>query len=379
MAYSLMILGHRCNILIMTFSNLLPFITFFISTLAMASPAYFDDARRAASEGRYQNVVEVLSLAIADQSFDPDNLADAYSNRGIAYSLLKDHSAALADLNRAIEVNPEHLQALNHLGVFAQHVEKNDVAAASWYGKSAQLGHAASQVKLGNLYREGRGVAMNPAMAVTLYTSAQKQGYSDAYVPLAEMYLKGWGTEVNYQRALELLHLGVAEGSITGRYFLGRVYENGWGAEQDLQQAIIHYRQVAFQGFAPAQRALGDLYRKGRGYQKDLIEAAKWYQLATEQGDPLAANQLAWLLATCPVKELCNGAVAVEYASIATTANPSASNLDTLAAAHARVGEFDEAVTIIHQISLDHSLSERVRTRYSSRLELYQNGIPYQL
>lgn len=216
-------------------------------------------------------------------------------------------------------------------------------------------------------------------MAVALYTNAEKQEYSAAYVPLAEMYLKGWGTEVNYQRAVELLHLGITEGRITGRYFLGRVYENGWGAEQDLQKAIAQYRQVAFQGFAPAQRALGDLYRKGLGYQKDLIEAAKWYQLATEQGDPLAANQLGWLLATCPIKELCNGAAAVNYATIATTANPSASNLDTLAAAHARVGDYDEALSLIHQIASDQSLSARVRSRFSSRLKLYQNGIPYQL
>jgi TPR repeat protein len=231
----------------------LPYILVCISTLTMASPAYFEDARRAASEGCYQNVVEVLSVAIDDQSLDPNNLADAFSNRGIAYSLLKDYTAAIADLNKAIELNPAHLLALNHLGTLAQQVEKNDVTAASWYQKAAQLGHAASQVKLGNLHREGRGVAMSPAMAVALYTNAEKQEYSAAYVPLAEMYLKGWGTEVNYQRAVELLHLGITEGRITGRYFLGRVYENGWGAEQDLQKAITQYRQAAFQGFAPVQ------------------------------------------------------------------------------------------------------------------------------
>ncbi|MFT6434768.1 MAG: TPR repeat protein [Candidatus Azotimanducaceae bacterium] len=207
---------------------------------------------------------------------------------------------------------------------------------------------------------------MNPAMAVTLYTSAEKQEYSEAYVPLAEMYLKGWGTEVSYQVASQAV-------------IFWEESMNGWGAEQDLQKAIAQYRQVAFQGFAPAQRALGDLYRKGLGYQKDLIEAAKWYQLATEQGDPLAANQLGWLLATCPIKELCNGAAAVNYATIATTANPSASNLDTLAAAHAIVGDYDEAASLIYLIASDQSLSARVRSRFSSRLELYQNGILYQL
>jgi tetratricopeptide (TPR) repeat protein len=129
--YLLMILLGRCNILMMTFRDFLPYILVCTSTLAMASPAYFEDARRAASEGRYQNVVEVLSVAIDDQSLDPNNLAGAFSNRGIAYSLLKDYTAAIADLNKAIELNPEHLLVLNDLGTLAQQVEKNDVTAAS--------------------------------------------------------------------------------------------------------------------------------------------------------------------------------------------------------------------------------------------------------
>jgi TPR repeat protein len=60
-------------------------------------------------------------------------------------------------------------------------------------------------------------------------------------------------------------------------------------------------QKAAVQGHAPSQGALGYLFRRGNGVDKDFIEATKWYRLAAEQGDVLAANRLAWLMAACPV------------------------------------------------------------------------------
>jgi hypothetical protein len=52
------------------------------------------------------------------------------------------------------------------------------------------------------------------------------------------------------------------------------------------------------------------------------------------------------------------------------------SNLDSLAAAYARVGEFDKAITTIGRIM---QMKNTRQSKYTGWLDLYEQGIPYQL
>src|SRR5690606_19068411 len=65
----------------------------------------------------------------------------------------------------------------------------------------------------------------------------------------------------------------------------------------------------------------------------------------------LALNNLAWILATCPVDELRDGQEALFYARAACVQTDweEANFLDTLAAAHAEVGNFAEAIRLVQQ------------------------------
>ncbi len=352
------------------------FITLFSS---LCSASVFTAAQQAAAEGRYDQVISILTEAIDGDALPEEEVAIAYSNRGIAYSLLKRYGLAVKDLNTAIRLNPEHPLTLNHLGILAEHVELDFVSAANWYEKAAALGYPASQVNLGNLYRTGRGVDENADTAARYFLMAVQQNYDAAYVALGDMYLTGEGVARNEARGLELLREGVARGVVTGNYHLGVAAERGWGVTQDFRAAARFYRISALQGHAPSQGALGFLYRRGQGVDKDFVEAVKWYSLAAEQGDVVAANRLAWLLATCPIKEVCNGEVALEYAGLAVKAERSATNLDSLAAAYARVGEFDRALAVINEILRNNTLSDAARRKYTRRIERYRNGIPFQL
>ena len=67
--------------------------------------------------------------------------------------------------------------------------------------------------------------------------------------------------------------------------------------------------------------------------------------LALEPGLAAAANDLAWTLATCPDEKVRNGRQAVELAEKLCPPNtePPVEFLDTLAAAYAEVGRFDDA------------------------------------
>ena len=359
--------------------RMLALLLFLVSVSLNAMPPEFDLAQQAAAEGRYEDVTMILSEIIAGDSLTRADMAIAYSNRGIAFSLMNDYSAAKRDLNEAIQLNPSHQLSLNHLGILAEHVEQDIAAAAVWYGQASDLGYPASMVNLGNLKRSGRlGRAAN-VEAFLLFQRAWELGYETALAPLGEMYLYGRGVSKDTEKGLGLLTMAVEAGQITAHYELGRAYENGVGVDRDYRLAAEHYRLAAIEGHAASQGALGYLYRRGHGFIKNFVEAARWYRLAAEQGDVTAANRLAWIMSTCPVKEVCNGRVAKEFAQLAVTADPSATNLDSLAAAHARMGEFDEALAVIEKLLSEQELSPSARAKYARRIVRYRNGIPFQL
>ena len=349
-----------------------------LTALASDIPV-FDQAQVAATEGRYEDVVNLLTGSIVSGSLDQEDLAVALGNRGIAFSLLEQYDAAYEDLERAVSLKPDHLLTLNHLGILAEHVDQDFERAAGWYRRAADLGYPASQVNLGNLFRFGLGVERNLPLAVALYEAAAAEDYSVAFVALGEMYMDGMGVEKDFDKGLELLRRGVDRGVVTGHYYLGLAYSRGEGVGQDYETALLHLREAAIKGHAPSQGEIGYMYRKGFGVDKDFLEAAKWYRLAAEQGDVTAANRLAWLMATCPIAAVCNGRVALEFARFAVGSDRSATNLDSLAAAHARLGEFNRAMEVISEIIAMPTLSESTQRKYARRLERYRNGIPFQL
>ncbi|NIM70661.1 MAG: hypothetical protein GTO48_09480, partial [Xanthomonadales bacterium] len=72
---------------------------------------------------------------------------------------------------------------------------------------------------------------------------------------------------------------------------------------------------------------------------------------AANPGDVAVANNLAWLLATCPEPRYRNGPRALRLARQAceATAHKSPPLLDSLAAAYAETGQFDQAVATTRQ------------------------------
>jgi Zn-dependent protease len=95
-----------------------------------------------------------------------------------------------------------------------------------------------------------------------------------------------------------------------------------------------------------------------------------------------AHNNVAWLLATCPVDALRNGHEAVEHATWACNAtgwsNPSC--LGTMAAACAEVGDFGQAVRWQERALADPKYRQTYgEATLSDRLRLYEHGMPCRL
>ncbi|MEM7588515.1 MAG: hypothetical protein AAF560_34320, partial [Acidobacteriota bacterium] len=96
-----------------------------------------------------------------------------------------------------------------------------------------------------------------------------------------------------------------------------------------------------------------------------------------ETGSMVAQNNLAWLLATCSDPAYHDGEAAVRFAGMAVLQNEdSVAYRDTLAAAYARAGRFEDAVRAQRK-ALSMLEEGADRSGFEQRLELYRNGEAY--
>jgi Tfp pilus assembly protein PilF len=115
---------------------------------------------------------------------------------------------------------------------------------------------------------------------------------------------------------------------------------------------------------------------------KQFARARADYEMAVRL-DPESGythNALAWFLATCPDNKVADGkkAVAAAVRACELTEYGNAFFLDTLAAAHAAAGDFDEAVRRQKQaLDVPDGFPEEQKGSARQRLELYQMKKPY--
>lgn len=130
-----------------------------------------------------------------------------------------------------------------------------------------------------------------------------------------------------------------------------------------------------------ARTALAD-WLEARGDYAGAAAALRAGLAALPESAELA-NNLAWLLATCPDARVRDGAEAVRWAqqAVGATGRGNASILGTLAAALAEAGRFGEAISTAQEAarradaSHERSLAERLR----ERIRLFEQGRAYRV
>ncbi len=124
-------------------------------------------------------------------------------------------------------------------------------------------------------------------------------------------------------------------------------------------------------------------YRRGLAHGKKgrYDRAIQDYDQAIrlKPGSAQGYNELAWLLATAKVAQYRDGRRAVELARKAVSLKDTANHRDTMAAAYAEAGRFDDAARELeHAISLLRSTGIKNKIEdFQSRLDLYRSGRPY--
>lgn len=147
---------------------------------------------------------------------------------------------------------------------------------------------------------------------------------------------------------------------------------------ESYEDAIADYQRAAELGSDSAvyRADLADAYQ----FLGRWEEAAQAYRAAVSINNslPRAYQNAAWLMATCPDEKLRNVELALSAAkkAIDVGGGLTPQTLDTLAAATAAAGRYQEAVKLQKQ-AIEMSPDEDERVELSQRLELYQRGQPY--
>lgn len=157
----------------------------------------------------------------------------------------------------------------------------------------------------------------------------------------------------------------------------------------DPQASLALLQQAASSGHGSAAALLGEFYHIGLYVQKNLATAKALYEQAAKRGSLTATNNLAWLLATT-LSELADPQAAVAMIQPLVVYLGNWQHLDTLAAAHARLGNMDLAIELQDQallrasnqaqqtedVSDSASLSDTM-VEMENRLHAYKDSVPY--
>lgn len=274
----------------------------------------------------------------------------------------------------------EHLLAMLNLAASYRRgyvADAQPELALSWYNKAHVAGAPAALLSIGFMYANSELGQPQPEVAVQYYRQALDAGFVPAAVHLAYAHLTGEGAAVDVERA-KMLYQRAAEAAIPAAYLgLGHLYETGAGVNKDLDLALQWYGKAADVNEPVAFRRLVDIYLAQEGEAARAL-ALKWSRRAAQLGGASAHNTYAWLLATSKSAALRNGALALDQANKAVEADSNAAYLDTLAAAHAELGEFALAIAVQRRaIDAVGDVDGGVKDELEQRLEAYQRSQPW--
>jgi tetratricopeptide (TPR) repeat protein len=319
-------------------------LVFEVLVLVMASRAVqssYAQQNSHASEGsswlnlkQYDKAIEECSIAIGQDA----NNARVFNTRGLAWKAKGEFKKALSDFNESTRLGRTDAAFSNrsgvwvHLGKFQTAIADADTAiqlnpklADAYHNRAAALFQLDDFVRAMNDCDQA--LSIDPGLTVTYIVRGQiryrLQLYQKAIDDFTEALRRDPTNAVVY----------VLRGNVhdTNQQFDMALadYEKALRIDPKCAEALME-RATAFTNQEKYQAAVDDLQRL----------------VALNPDYPDALNSLSWVLSTSPLDDVRNGRVAVELAQKAGSIEKwaSSNSYDTLAAALAENGEFEEAV-----------------------------------
>jgi tetratricopeptide (TPR) repeat protein/cell division septation protein DedD len=269
----------------------------------------------------------------------PARAAENWFENGLAELKVGNYQAAVNAFSLAIESVPHDFEALNNRG-FAR------IYTGDYEGAVADC---------------TRAIEINPGSA----KAYNNRGFARLFIDAHDLAIE------DFNQALV----------INPRYV--DAYSNrclAWIRKEKYTLAI----EDCAEALAINPRSAKALYNRGfaRDRQGDAAGALDDYiqALAVNPNYVEVYNNIAWILATATAPQLRDGRRAVIFAEKAAASTPDPNILDTLAAAYAEAGRFDEAVALENRIvSLMDAEGRHAPgiAAHVARLNLYEEGRPY--
>lgn len=154
------------------------------------------------------------------------------------------------------------------------------VTAFSIFKPYAERGLDFAQVRIGSMYRQGRGVPQDYVEALKWYRMAAAQGCAHAQTMLGGMFGLGQGTAKNYEKARHWYSKAAEQGKAGGMVGLGQLFWFGDGVPKDFVRAHMWFNLAASRVRSKA------LQRQYAGYRDKL--ASKMTQAQITEAQKLA-------------------------------------------------------------------------------------------
>lgn len=201
-------------------------------------------------------------------------------------------------------------------------------------------------------------------------------GDASAQNELAIDYDEGRGGLVeDDEQAVYWFRRGAEGGDAYAMSNLGLMYQYGNGVAQDFQQAAYWYEQAANAGNTDAMAHLGTLHAYGRLGAVDFDAATRWYRKSLlGPFDPDAANDAAWFFSTVEDPKYVKSELAINLMMQVISMRERHYELDTLAAAYAANGDFDEAIFMQQkalELGYESDVSQDELGEFEDRLAVY--------
>lgn len=147
-------------------------------------------------------------------------------------------------------------------------------AARDNIAKSAYLGFAKAQVKMGTAYELcDLGCEFNPALSLHYNALAARQGDADAEMAISKWFLCGHEGEEGFKKNDELAYAyayrAAQSGLPTAEFALGYFYEIGLHVSSNTDKALEWYEKAAAKGNTDAQNRIEGLHKSQRLSKKD--------------------------------------------------------------------------------------------------------------
>ncbi len=107
-----------------------------------------------------------------------------------------------------------------------------------YYKGLAEKGNAEAQLKLADLYRQGKDIAQNISEAAKWYRKAAEQGLQDAQFKLGELYYEGKGIAQDAKEAANWLEKAASQGNKAATEKLQEIKSKAQDSLKDLNKAL---------------------------------------------------------------------------------------------------------------------------------------------